>query len=130
MSVYMRVMSKVKRFAVAAGAASLLAGAAVAVTAGSAEAAVPHTFKVCAYGNYTAQADIPQQGGFSTYLIQPGQCQQIPIVAGSTYGNVWGFYNTHPDQRFYVGTATFNSATGWTGGAEGTTTSPYLVNFH
>jgi hypothetical protein len=130
MSVYMRVMSKVKRAAVAVGAASLLAGAAVAVTAGSAEAAVPNTFKVCADGNYSAQADIPQQGSRSTLVINPGQCRQIPIVSGITYGNVWGFYNTHPDQRFYVGTATFNPSTGWTGGAEGTTTSPTLVNFH
>jgi hypothetical protein len=126
----MSALSKVKKTAVAAGAVTLLAGAAVAGTAGTASAAVPHTFKVCAYGNYYAYADIPQQGGFATYVINPGQCQQIPIAAGSTYGNVWGFYNTHPDQKFYVGTAGFNSTTGWTGAAEGTTTSPYLVNFH
>ncbi|WP_333771536.1 hypothetical protein [Streptomyces sp. IBSBF 2435] len=126
----MSALSRVKQVAVAAGAITLLAGVVVAGTARSASAAVPHTFKVCAYGNYTAQADIPQQGGFATYLIFPGQCQQIPIAEGSTYGDVWGFYNTNPDQKFYVGTAGFNSATGWTGGAEGTTTSPYLVNFH
>jgi guanyl-specific ribonuclease Sa len=130
MSVYMRVMSKVKRAAVAVGAASLLAGAAVAVTAGSAEAAVPHTFKVCADGGYTIQIDLPQENDFGTTAITAGECGQLSLASGITYGNVWGFYNTHPDQRFYVGTATFNSSTGWTGGAEGTTTSPTLVNFH
>jgi hypothetical protein len=125
----MTFSAKAKRTATAAAAVTLLAGAAVAATSGSASAAVPYTFKVCAYGNYTAYADIPQQGDFATELIAPGQCKQIPIASGSTYGNVWGYYNTNPGQRFYVGTATFGASTGWTGGAEGTTTSPYLVNF-
>ncbi|MGW4995934.1 hypothetical protein ACWEQ3_51905 [Streptomyces mirabilis] len=125
----MNVISKAKKAALTAGAVTLLAGAAVTLSAGSASAHVPGTFKVCAKGNYTAYADIPQQGGIATYEIFPGQCQQIPIADGSTYGDVWGFYNTHPDQKFYVGTAHFNAATGWTGGAEGTTTNPYLVNF-
>ncbi|MEU3519931.1 hypothetical protein ABZ770_32450 [Streptomyces sp. NPDC006654] len=123
-------MSKVKRAAVTAGAATLLAGAAVAGSAGSASAAVPHTFKVCAYGNYSAYADIPQQNGLATFVIAPGRCEQIPIADGSTYGNVWGLWNNNPSERFYVGTATFDAATGWTGAAEGSTTSPTLVNFH
>ena len=130
MSVHLSGISKMKKAAVAAGSVALVAGAVVAGTAGTASAAVPHTFKVCAYGNYAAQAELPQQGGLSTYVISPGQCQQLPIADGSTYGKVWGYYNNNPDVRFYVGTAHFNSSTGWTGGAEGTTTSPYLVDFH
>jgi hypothetical protein len=126
----MNMISKAKKAAIAAGTIVLLTGAAVAAAAGSASAAVPHTFKVCAYGNYTAYADIPQQGGLATYVITPGQCQQIPISSGSTYGDVWGYYNNAPQTRFYVGTAALNSSTGWTGGAEGTTTNPTLVNFH
>jgi hypothetical protein len=55
----------VKKVAVAAGAASLLAGALVVGTASSASAAVPYTFKVCAYGNYAAYGEIPQQGGYT-----------------------------------------------------------------
>lgn len=125
----MSVVSKVKKAAVAAGVVSSLAGALLAGTAGSAAAAVPNTFKVCAYGNYTAVGEIPQQGNVRTILIRPGQCAQIPLAGGTTYGNVYGFYNTHPDVQFYVGTASFNSWTGWSGSAEGTTTSPTLRNF-
>ncbi|MFE6894618.1 hypothetical protein [Streptomyces sp. NPDC057694] len=125
----MGVATKVKKAAVAAGTVTLLAGAAVAGTTASASAAVPHTFKVCAYGNYSAMADIPQQGGLATFVIKPGKCEEIPIADGSTYGNVWGFYNVS-GEKFYVGTAGFNAATGWTGGAKGSTTSPYLENFH
>ncbi|MDX2709182.1 hypothetical protein PV350_41035 [Streptomyces sp. PA03-6a] len=125
----MSVILKAKKAAIAAGTAFLLAGAVVVGTAGSAAAAVPYTFKVCAYGNYTAYGEIPQQGGYSTYLVSPGQCQKITINSGSTYGKVWGLYNTHPNDRFYVGTANFTASKGWSGSAEGTTTSPWLRNF-
>ncbi|MGW0792715.1 hypothetical protein ACWD04_31985 [Streptomyces sp. NPDC002911] len=120
----MSVISKIKKAAVTAGAVGL-----VAMTAGSASAAVPNTFKVCAYGNYTAVGELPQQGGFSTYLIRPGTCEQIPLASGTTYGKVYGFYNNNPSVKFYVGTANFTASKGWSGSAEGSTTSPWLRNF-
>ncbi|MFB0619411.1 hypothetical protein [Streptomyces sp. AGS-58] len=125
----MKFSSKAARRAcLAIGAVSCMTGAVLAGTAGPASAATAHTFKVCAYGNYTAYATIPQQGDISTVLIAPGKCGQLPIVSGSTYGKVWGVYNTNPDKSFYVGTAHFTASKGWTGAAKGTASSRYLVN--
>jgi hypothetical protein len=120
--------NKVFKGARVAVAAVAVAGCGIAASAVPASAAVPHTFKICAYGNYTAYGVIPQQGA-STLLASPGQCQQVPLASGSTYANVYGLWNTHPQDSFYVGTAHFSAGTGWTGGAEGTTTAPTLVNF-
>ncbi|MFF5536240.1 hypothetical protein ACFY71_27800 [Streptomyces cinerochromogenes] len=117
-----------RRASLAVAAVSCLTGAVLAGTAGPASAATAHTFKVCAYGNYTAYATIPQQGDIATTLIAPGTCGQLPLASGSTYGKVWGVYNTHPDKSFYVGTAHFTASKGWTGAAKGSTTGPYLVN--
>jgi hypothetical protein len=126
----MSFTSHVKKVALTAGAVTLVTGAAIAGTAVSASAAVPHTFKICAYGNYTAVGQVPQQGGEETYLAYPGQCQSIGLSDGTTYAKVWGFYNTHPDVQFYVGTAHFSASKGWSGAAEGPTTSPWLRNFN
>ncbi|MEV0406002.1 hypothetical protein [Actinoallomurus sp. NPDC050550] len=106
-----------------------MAGAGIAVSAVPASAAVSNTFKICAKGNYAAYGVIPQQGYAATFLAYPGTCRSIGLGGGTTYAKVYGVYNTHPDVSFYVGTAHFSASTGWTGGAEGTTTSPYLVNF-
>jgi|SRR5580700_2620812 hypothetical protein len=125
----MNLTSQVRKIALTAGVVTLATGAAIAGTAVSASAAVAHTFKICAYGNYTAYGEVPQQGGFSTELASPGQCKYIPLENGSTYAKVWGLYNTHPNVQFYVGTAHFSASTGWSGAAEGTTTSPWLRNF-
>jgi hypothetical protein len=113
---------------------SLTAGAALATAiimgdAASAQARRPHTFKICAYGNYAAYAEIPQQRT-STVIAHTGQCVQITTPASTTYAKVWGFWNTHPQDRFYVGTAHFKGADGYTGGANGTTGAPTLVNFN
>ncbi|WP_225826408.1 hypothetical protein [Streptomyces naphthomycinicus] len=117
-----------RRASLAVGAVSCLTGAVLAGTAGPASAATAHTFKVCASGNYTAYATLPQQGDISTVLIPPGKCGQLPLSSGSTYGKVWGVYNTNPGKSFYVGTAHFTASKGWTGAAKGTTASHYLVN--
>ena len=122
-------MNKMFKGARVAIAAVAVAGCGIAVSAVPASAAVPHTFKICAYGNYTAYGVVPQQGGRSTQLASPGQCQQISLANGSTYADVYGLWNTHPEDSFYVGTAHFSAGTGWTGGTEGTTTAPALANF-
>jgi hypothetical protein len=110
-------------------AAAAVAGCGIAASAVPASAAVPHTFKLCAYGNYTAYGQIPQQGNVTTLLVTPGNCQSISLAGGTTYAKVYGLWNTHPQDSFYVGTAHFSADTGWSGSAEGTTTSPYLRNF-
>jgi guanyl-specific ribonuclease Sa len=130
MEYLVKLTSKVRQAAVAVGAVSWLTGALVAGTAGSASAAAAHTFTVCAQGNYTAYADLPQQGGIATTLIRPGQCADLYISSGSTYGNVWGIYNNNPNAKFHVGTAHFTASKGWKGAAKGTTNNPYLVNLH
>ncbi|WP_034087615.1 hypothetical protein [Streptacidiphilus albus] len=123
----MSVMSKLKRAALATGTATLLAGTAVLATSGMASAATPHVFKLCAKGNYTAFASIPQQGGFATVLITPGHCQSLPVLSTTTYGDVWGLYNTGHHAKFLVGQVHFKAGAGWSGAAEGKTNSAHLV---
>ncbi|MGW0925154.1 hypothetical protein ACWD3J_39895 [Streptomyces sp. NPDC002755] len=123
----MSVKTKVKKAAGAAAATSLLTVGMLAGTAGSA-AAASNTVTVCAYGNYTIYATVPQQGYAATTLIYPGQCGSIGVADSTYYANVWGLYNTHPDVRFYVGTAHFSGSAGWFGHASGTTTAPELIN--
>lgn len=102
----------------------------VAVSAMPSQAAVAHTAKICAEGNYHAYLSIPQQGGITTYDTAPGQCNQIPVANGTTYVNVWGIYNNAPyGRKFYVGTWGVNPSRGVTLGAEGTTTSPWIRDF-
>ncbi len=89
--------------------------------------------EVCAQGNYTAYAQFPSGlGGFETTLIPPGTCwyESVPAVGGATGWqpiNVYGIWNTHPDQSFYIGTEWYNADVSGIGiGAERVTTSPYL----
>ena len=113
---------------------SLLASAAlvtgVVASATPAQARQPHTLKLCGKGNYATYAEIPQQGGVATVIAFPNTCTQIYSADGTTYAKVWGIWNTHPQDRFYVGTVHFDGAAGWTGGSGGTTTSPHLVDLN
>jgi hypothetical protein len=109
--------------------AGALAGVAIGLSVGSAAADTAGEFKVCAYGNYAAYVQIPQQGDIESFIAFPGTREEIGITPGTTYGNVYGIWNTNPDQSFYIGSVGLDSSTGYTVGAEGTTTSPYLVHF-
>lgn len=108
--------------------AGAMTGVAVGVSVGSADADVAGQFKVCAYGNYAAYVQIPQQGGIQSFIAPQGTCTEVSIAPGTTYGNVYGIWNTDPDQSFYIGTVGLDAGTGYTAAAEGTTTSPYLVH--
>jgi hypothetical protein len=124
----MSIYSQLRKVSLAAGAVILVTGAAIAGTAASASAAA-HTFKICAYGNYTAYAAIPQQGGIATRLASPGHCQSIGINKGTTYAKVWGRHNSGSHAKFYVGEAHFSASKGWSGAADGTTTRHSLHKF-
>jgi hypothetical protein len=125
----MSVTSQVRNFTLAAGAVTLVTGAAIAGTAVSASAAVPHKFKLCAYGNYEAFG-IVEPSDLQTVDIPSGECASVPIGDGSTYAKVWGKYNTNHKVHFYVGTAHFSESKGWSGAAQGTTTNPSLRDFN
>jgi hypothetical protein len=122
----MKLTTKALKTALAIGAVASLTAVAVAGTAGSASAATSHTLKVCASGNYTAYAEIPQQGGITTTLIAPGKCGQLSLSNGTTYAKVRGLKNNNPNKEFYVGTAHFSASKGWSGAAKGTSANPSL----
>lgn len=153
----MNVISRARKAALAAGAVTVMASAAVTLSAASASAHVPQTFKVCAKGNYSAYAEalsVPMEhlssgtrSGSPAHpvqppvehpgspagpaLIHPGKCLVLR-VSGDINFTVRGVYNNNHSQSFYVGTAHVKAATGWTGAAEGRTgaKNSWLVDFH
>ncbi|MGW7674591.1 hypothetical protein ACWGJX_47525 [Streptomyces sp. NPDC054775] len=61
----------------------------------------PNTVQFCADGNYRAEFQLPQQG--TTVEVPQGSCSGIIHLGSSTtYAKVYGFWNTHPDQKFWV----------------------------
>jgi hypothetical protein len=121
----MRIRSKVRGIALAAGGSVALAGMAIAApgTALAAPATIgPGNIELCANGNYTAQLSFLQVGIFST-LVPQGTCEVFSVAGGAGAVEILGFFNTHPNQSFKVGQIT---ATGPAElcRAEGTTTDP------
>ncbi|MEV0083951.1 MULTISPECIES: hypothetical protein [Saccharopolyspora] len=57
--------------AVAAGAALTMG------TFGTAQAATPGVFKLCSKGSYDSYATFPERGGFSTFVVRSGECQDF-----------------------------------------------------
>lgn len=108
----------------------VLAGLATGLSVGGAAADTPGEFKVCAEGNYAAFVQLPQQGGFESFVAFPGTCEEIGIAPGTTYGNVYGIWNTHPDQSFLIATVGLSASTGYTAGAENVTTAPCIEHFN
>jgi hypothetical protein len=123
----MSFISQVRKVALAAGAVTLLTGAAIAGTAGAASAAAPHTLKICAYGNYKAFAQL--SGGWQSLVESRGQCESISLANGTSSAKIYGLYNSGNHAKFYVGTAHFSASKGWSGAAEGKTTSRHLRKF-
>jgi hypothetical protein len=123
----MSFISQVRKIALAAGAVTLATGAAIAGTAAAASAAAPHKLKICAYGNYWAFAQLP--GGRESFLAAPGHCASIGLVSGVSSAKIYGLYNSGNHAKFSVGTAHFSASKGWSGAAEGKTTSHFLRQF-
>ncbi|MET8759876.1 hypothetical protein [Lentzea sp. NPDC004782] len=44
---------------------------------GSAQAATPGVFELCSGGDFSSYAEFVERGGFSTYVVEPGTCQQF-----------------------------------------------------
>jgi hypothetical protein len=126
----MRIPRKLKLAVAALGTAGALSGAViVGGTAAASASTIPggHV-QICAQGNYTAYIVFPYRGGFSSTLVPQGQCWW-DYMGGNSWEpiNVYGIWNTHPDQSFYIGTEWYDGAVSGIGiGAEGVTTSPYL----
>ncbi|MGW7673248.1 hypothetical protein ACWGJX_40080 [Streptomyces sp. NPDC054775] len=84
-------------------ALTTLSGTASAATLGTSSGGwAPNTVELCAFGNYRAEIQLPQQG--TTVDVPQGSCSgEIHLGAGTTVANIYGFWNTHPDQKFWVG---------------------------
>jgi hypothetical protein len=123
----MSITSQVKKAALAAGAVTLVTGAAIAGTQAAASAAVAHTFKICAWGDYHVFAASTQQKG--EVLVAPGHCGSFSLDRSTTYVKVTAQYGPSPLDTFYVGAARFKASKGWSGAAEGTISHHWLRDF-
>jgi hypothetical protein len=126
----MKVSGKIKRIAAAASAVGVLSGAAIAASAGVASASTIPTgeVQICAQGNYAAYIEFPDLNDSTSTVVPQGQCWISPVHSdGWEPIDVYGIWNTHPGQSFYIGTEWYDEAVSGIGiGAEGTSTSPYL----
>ncbi|MFG2883083.1 hypothetical protein ACGFYV_12410 [Streptomyces sp. NPDC048297] len=119
----MKTPQTLKRTAVALGLATASVGLMLG-NAGSASAASAYQLTLCSQGNYSAYADVPQQGG-STVLVAPGHCTTIGLSGNTTYANVRGKWNTN-NGTFYIDTVPIKAYKGVQINTYGVTTGPYL----
>jgi hypothetical protein len=129
-----KVSRNIKRALIALAAGGAVSGAVLgaSITAASASTIPYQHVEICAQGNYTAEAYFSTGlGNFWTTLIPPNTCwyENVPDAGGTGAQpiSVYGFWNTHPNENFYIGTEYYNPYSSGLGiGAEGVTTSPYL----
>jgi hypothetical protein len=132
-----KVSRTMKRALVALAASGAVSGAVLGASiTGASASTIPYQHvEICAQGNYTAQAYFSTGlGNFWTTLIPAGTCwyEDVPGAGGTGWQaiEIYGFWNTHPNQNFYIGTEFYNPASSGIGiGAEGVTTSPYLLTW-
>lgn len=87
----------------------------------------PNSVEICAFGNYRAEIQLPQQG--TTVDVAEGSCSGvIHLGSGTSYANVYGFWNTHPDQKFWVGSVGNIRAIGTVEVAAGGVTTAPAIN--
>ena len=126
----MKVSGRLKRMAVAVGTAGVLSTAVITASAGAASAStIPNgQVQLCSQGNYTVYMEFPNRGGLESTTVPQGQCWQH-YMGGNSWEpiKVYGIWNSHPDQSFYIGIEWYDGAVSGIGiGAEGSTTNPYL----
>ncbi len=126
----MKVSGKFKRMAAAVGTAGVLSAAVITASAGAASASTLPKGRVqlCSQGNYTAYLKFPYRGGLESYAVPRGKCWNH-YMGGNRWEpiKVYGVWNSHPNQSFYIGTKWYDGAVSGIGiGAEGSTTKPYL----
>jgi hypothetical protein len=120
--------SQVRKVTLAAGAVTLVTGAAIAGTAISASAAIPHTFKICAWGDYYAFAFSEPQTG--EVLVAPGHCASFSLGRSTTSAIVTGRKSSNLSEAFKLGTVHFKASKGWSGAAEGSNSHHWLRDFN
>lgn len=101
----MRLRNNVKRAAISAAFSCAMAAGLLAGTASSASASTIQNewVQLCAQGNYPAYLSFPWRGGFTSTIVDPGQCQWwnvgsdhrwepinvIDAWSGATVGTTW-----------------------------------------
>jgi hypothetical protein len=128
----MKVSGRIKRLAAAAGAVAVLSGTVIAAGAGAASAStIPKGYvQLCAQGNYVAYVKFPSRE-LQSFTVKPGHCWKEYMGGRSSESiKVYGIWNTHPGQSFYIGTKKYDGAVSGIGiGAEGITTKPHLYTW-
>lgn len=109
-----------------------LALAAVLATSGTASAAIgTGHVEVCSNGNFASylkwyDEDYQVQGRSAT--VPEGTCQTFAVPANNILAELYGIWNTHPDQSFLVGGADESTDSPATLiRAKGTTTNPWFT---
>jgi hypothetical protein len=128
----MKVPGRIMRIAVAVGTVGVLSGAGVAASVGPASAStIPKGYvQLCAQGNYRAYITFPHRK-LQSFTVKPGTCwKEYMGGQGSERIRVYGWWNTHSNQSFYIGSRKYDGAVSGIGiGAEGVTTKPYLYTW-
>ncbi|WP_033289450.1 hypothetical protein [Amycolatopsis jejuensis] len=83
-------------------------GAAIALgSTGVAQAATPEVFQLCSGGNFGSFAEFPERNGYSTFIVNPGECHSF------NYGG------NHPERvdiktadSQYIGSLTYDGRNG------------------
>ncbi|MFF7191908.1 hypothetical protein ACFZAR_43805 [Streptomyces sp. NPDC008222] len=122
----MNLTKSFKRAAAAVGLGVLSAGLLVG-GAGSASAAstTPYRLTLCSYGNYYSYAQLPQQGGQTTFSVAPGKCTTIGLYSSTTYAAVLGKWGGN-QYSFYIATVPVYPSRGSLIETFGTVTNPYV----
>ncbi|WP_035844536.1 hypothetical protein [Kitasatospora azatica] len=112
-----------KRLIATAAAAASLGAVAVIGTASPAAASTISNgnVQVCAQGTYPVYAQFPYRGGWSTTIVNPGNCW-LHYVGGNSWEpiNVYGLY-PNSSATFSLGTFWYDGAVSGIGiGGEGT----------
>ncbi|GAA4531710.1 hypothetical protein [Amycolatopsis samaneae] len=107
----MPLTTNLKRVALSSGTvgAAVAAAALLATPAASAAPAASGALKLCSQGNYPSTVEFPARGGFSTFVINPGQCHTTTGLGDrDSYEdiNVYGFDGA--GNRFGAGSGHFN----------------------
>ncbi|MEZ0095369.1 hypothetical protein [Streptacidiphilus sp. EB129] len=121
-----------RRVLATVAATAALSAVAVGVAAGPASAStISNGFvQVCAQGKYAAYATFPYRGGFSTTVVNPGDCW-YGWMGGDSWEpiDVYGIYPGSP-KPIDLGEVWYNGSVSGIGiGAEGTTDNYYYYTW-
>jgi hypothetical protein len=128
----MKISGRLMRVAAAVATVGALSGTIITASAEAAPASSIHKgyVQLCAQGNYSAFITFPKRE-LQSFTVKPGDCWKTLMGArGKETIKVYGYWNSHPNQSFYIGTENFSGGVSGIGiGAEGVTTKPYLYTW-